>query len=71
MGVRIGKVIRTKGIKGEVLAYFYSEKIIPKIGDFLFFEKFSNKIGPFKIVKIFFNKYYKNNSFDKLPQFSD
>jgi 16S rRNA processing protein RimM len=58
--VYIGKVFRTKGIKGEILTYFYSDKLIPKEGEFLFFERFGDKIGPFKIVKNIFYKFYKN-----------
>jgi len=55
----IGKVFRTKGIKGEILTYFYSDKLIPKEGEFLFFERFGDKIGPFKITKNFFYKFYR------------
>ncbi|MCS7150826.1 MAG: ribosome maturation factor RimM [Endomicrobia bacterium] len=62
MEVCIGKVLKTKGLEGEVLAYFFSPKLVCNEGTQLFFEnRFSGKIiGPYTVEKIVYYKTYKD-----------
>lgn len=58
MILQIGKVIRTKGLKGEIITFFYFSKIIPVKNDVLFFEKNYTLFGPYNIEQL---KLYKKN----------
>ncbi len=72
MILRIGKVLRAKGLKGELVGQFLFSRIMPGVGDDLFFEKsvifsvekstnIKNFFGPYKVEKIKFYKWSKNS----------
>lgn len=52
MEVCIGKVIRTKGLKGHIVVYFFIDRLRPSEGDILFFEKQNHKFGPYQVELI-------------------
>ncbi len=52
MEVCIGKVVRTKGLKGHIVVYFFVDSIKPCENDVLFFEKQNHKLGPYQIELI-------------------
>lgn len=64
MKVSVGKVVRTKGIKGELIIYFFTQKLCCNESDIVFFENFNtDTFGPYKIEKI---SYYKTVNETKL-----
>ena len=65
MKLSVGKVVRTKGIDGELIIYFFTEKLCCKESDFVFFENFANTstLQHFKIEKVY---YYKTVNETKL-----
>lgn len=58
MKVCIGKVVRTKGLKGELIIYYFTQKLFCVRDDNVFFEKIVDEtiIGPFKVEKVFYYK---------------
>jgi len=54
--LKIGQVLNTKGLHGEIKATFFYSKFIVKENDILFFEKGGNIFGPYKVL---YSKYYK------------
>jgi len=62
--VSVGKVVRTKGIKGELIVYFFTEKLYCENSDIVFFENINgDTLCSSKIEKIF---YYKTVNEKKL-----
>lgn len=61
MEIYIGRVLRTKGLKGELIVYFFSEKLICKQDDFLFFENpvLNKKLGPYQVENVISYKFKK------------
>ncbi len=57
MEISIGKVLRTKGLDGSLIVNFFSDKLVCRSGDILFFEKQTNKYGPYNVVE---NKFYND-----------
>lgn len=62
MEVCIGKVLKTKGLKGELVVYFSISKHNSKRGDFLFFDNKNEIIGPYRIEYLNFYKISKERS---------
>ncbi|MFQ3675944.1 MAG: ribosome maturation factor RimM [Endomicrobiia bacterium] len=56
MLLRIGQVLSTKGLCGEIKAVFSYSRFIAKENDILFFEKEENIFGPYKVL---YSKHYK------------
>lgn len=62
MEVCIGKVVRTRGLRGELIIYFLITKHDCKKGDLLFFDNKSNVFGPYEVEYLNFYKSLKEKS---------
>ncbi|MEN3013921.1 MAG: ribosome maturation factor RimM [Endomicrobiia bacterium] len=63
MEVCIGKVLRTKGLKGEIIVKFFITNHTCKNQDILFFEKAQNIYGPYQVEYLSLYKYKKEKKF--------
>lgn len=58
MLLKIGQVLKSKGLYGEIKVTFFYSKITVKENDVLFFEKDGNIIGSYKVL---YAKHYKTD----------
>ncbi len=59
MLLKIGKILRTKGLNGTFVVTFSSAKLVPQTGDIVIFEKKQSLLGTYTIS--FLNKTNKEN----------
>ncbi len=52
MEVCIGRVLRTKGLKGHIVVYFFVDKLKCEVGDILYLERQNNRFGPYKVESL-------------------
>lgn len=62
MEVCIGRVLKPRGLKGELVVYFLITKHNSKEGDFLLFDKMGEVFGPYEVEYIKFYKYLREKS---------
>lgn len=62
MEVYIGKVVRTKGLKGEVIVHFFSPRLVCNKNELLLFEnpELNKRLGPYQVEEIVYYKFYKS-----------
>ena len=65
MKICVGKVVRTKGLKGELIIYYFTHKLLCETGELVFFENIVDESvsGPFKVEKMVYYKTVNEQKF--------